>query len=133
MSTPNGYTQGIYIDGIFYDIPFVEIKRTADFLEKYAERNEAGTVLIETIGVYYNYTVKIGIIKDTVLYNKLFEHITDAKNRFHTVVLPNGMNDFTFVGYFSSIADEVEKVLDNGVTFNGLTWKMTSQNPTKTA
>lgn len=131
MATSNGYTQGIYIDGTFYDIPFVSIKRTADFLEKYAERNEAGTVLIETIGVYYNYTVKIGMIDDAKLYNKLFEHITDVDNRFHTVVLPNGMNTFTFVGYFSSISDEVSKVLDDGVKFTSLTWKMTSQNPTK--
>ncbi len=131
--TNNGYTQGIYIDGTFYDIPFTEIKRNADFLEKYAERNEAGRVIIETIGVYYNYTVKVGIIDNAALYSQLFDHITDPENRMHTVKLPNGMNDFTFKGYFSSISDEVSKVLDNGVQFKGLTWKMTSEDPTRKA
>lgn len=129
--TNNGYTQGISIDGVFYDIPFVEIKRNADFLEKYAERNEAGKVIMETIGVYYNYTVKIGIIEDPELYSSLFNHITDPEHRIHTVTLPNGMNDFTFKGYFSSISDEVSKVLEQGVKFKGLTWKMTSEDPTR--
>lgn len=27
------YTQGLVIDGIIYDIPFVKISRTMDFLE----------------------------------------------------------------------------------------------------
>ena len=40
------------------------------------------------------------------------------------------MNDFSFKGYFSSISDEVEKVLDNDVQFKSLTWKMTSKKPT---
>lgn len=128
--TSNGYTQGMSIDGIFYDIPLVSIKRNADFLEKFAERNESGTVIMETIGVYYNYTVNVGTINDAATYEALFEHITNPKKRFHKVVLPNGMNTFTFEGYFSSISDEVEKVLEQGVKFKGLTWKMTSKNPT---
>lgn len=131
MATANGYTQGIYIDGVFYDIPFIQIKRNADFLEKYAQRNEAGTMLMETIGVYYNYQVKIGTVDDAETYKRLFETLTDVKNRNHKVVLPNGMNDFVFKGYFSSISDEVDKVLDEGVQFKSLTWKMTSQDPTK--
>ncbi len=124
------YTQGLYIDGIYFNIPFVSIKRTADFLEKYAQRTEDGDVKIETIGVYLNYTVNVGVIDDSALYNQLFNLLIDPQNRFHTVKLPNGMNDFSFYGYFSSISDEVEKVLDNGVTFKGLTWKMTSKQPT---
>ena len=46
------YTQGLVIDGIIYDIPFVKISRTMDFLEKYAERTEDGDIKIETIGLY---------------------------------------------------------------------------------
>lgn len=124
------YTQGLYIDGTYYNIPFVSIKRTADFLEKYAQRTEDGDTKLETIGVYLNYTVNIGTIDDSETYNKLFNHIIDPKNRWHDVVLPNGMNDFSFKGYFSSISDEVEKVLDNDVQFKSLTWKMTSKKPT---
>ena len=56
------YTQGLIIDGITYNIPLISIKRNLDFLEKYAERSEDGDIKIETIGLYKNYTISIGLI-----------------------------------------------------------------------
>lgn len=126
------YTQGLIIDGVSYNIPFVSIKRTMDFLEKYAERTEDGDIKIETIGLYKNYDITIGTIDDMELYDKLIEHITDCKNRFHKVILPDTAKNFEFYGYFSSIKDEMEKILDDGTKFKGLAWKMTSKKPTKT-
>lgn len=126
------YTQGLIIDGTKYNIPLISIKRTLDFLEKYAERTEAGNVLMETIGLYKNYEISIGTIDDVELYDKLIEHITDCENRFHTVILPDASKNFEFYGYFSSIKDEVEKVLGSGAKYKGLSWKMTSERPTKT-
>lgn len=126
------YTQGLVIDEVSYNIPFVSIKRTLDFLEKYAERTEDGDIKIETIGLYKNYTISIGLIDDVATYDALIEHITDCKNRFHTVILPDASKNFTFNGYFSSISDEAEKVLDSGAQYMNLTWKMTSKKPTKT-
>ncbi len=125
------YTQGLIIDGITYTIPLVSIKRTADFLEKYAERTEDGDIKIETIGIYKNYTINIGLIDDAKTYDKLFNHITDCTNRFHHVSLPDASKQFDFYGYFSSISDEVEKVFDSGAQYKGLTWKMTSKKPFK--
>lgn len=127
------YTQGLVIDGISYNIPFVSIKRTIDFLEKYAERTEDGDIKIETIGVYKNYKISIGTIDDPILYDKLIEHITDCENRFHTVILPDASKNFEFYGYFSSIEDEVERILSDSTKYKGLSWKMTSKKPTKTA
>lgn len=126
------YTQGLIIDGTTYNIPLVSIKRTLDFLEKYAERSEDGDVQIETIGLYKNYTISIGLIDDAELYDQLIEHITDCENRFHHVILPDASKQFDFYGYFSSIKDEVEKVLENGAQYKGLSWKMTSKKPYKT-
>ncbi len=127
------YTQGLVIDGIAYQIPLISIKRTADFLEKFAERTEDGDIRIESIGVYKNYTINIGLIDDLPTYEQLYEHITDVKNRFHKVVMPDAVKNYEFYGYFSSISDEVEKVLDRGAVYKGLTWKMTSKRPYKTA
>ena len=90
------YTQGLVIDGITYNIPLVSIKRTLDFLEKYANRTEDGDIKIETIGLYKNYTISIGIIDDVALYDQLIEHITDCSNRFQTVVLPDASKQFSF-------------------------------------
>ena len=126
------YAQGLIIDGIKYNIPLASVKRTMDFLEKYAERTEDGDLKIETIGVYKNYDICIGVINDSNLYDKLIEHITDCGNRFHKVVLPDASKNFEFYGYFSSIKDEVQKILDSGAEYKGLTWKMTSKKPTKT-
>ena len=126
------YTQGLVIDGVTYNIPFVSIKRTLDFLEKYAERVENGDIKIETIGIYKNYQISIGTIDDAALYDRLVEHITDCDNRFHTVILPDASKNFEFYGYFSSIEDEVEKVLGKGAKYKGLSWKMTSKKPYKT-
>ena len=126
------YKQGLIIDGTTYDIPLVKIDRTFDFYEKYANRSEDGDAKIETIGGYQNYTVEIGTIDNLTAYAALYDHITDCKNRFHTVVLPDSVNTFSFYGYFSSIKDSFEKVYNNGVLFKGLSWKMTEKKPTKT-
>ena len=126
------YTQGLIIDGITYNIPLISIKRNLDFLEKYAERSEDGDIKIETIGLYKNYTISIGLIEDAELNDKLIEHITDCENRFHHVTLPDASKQFDFYGYFSSIKDEVEKVLETGAQYKGLSWKMTSKKPYKT-
>ena len=65
------YTQGLIIDGITYNIPLISIKRTLDFLEKFAERTEDGDSHIETIGLYKNYRISIGTIEDPELYDAL--------------------------------------------------------------
>ncbi len=126
------YTQGLIIDGTTYNIPLISIKRNLDFLEKYAERSEDGDIQIETIGLYKNYTISIGLIEDAELYDQLIEHITDCENRFHHVTLPDASKQFDFYGYFSSIKDEVEKVLENGAQYKGLSWNMKSKQPYKT-
>ena len=51
------FTRGIYIDGEYFNIPIVSIKRNADFLDKFAERVETGELQRELIGVYFNYTM----------------------------------------------------------------------------
>ena len=48
------FTQGIIVDGTYFDLPMVSLKRSADFLDKYAERTEDGVLHRELIGVYYN-------------------------------------------------------------------------------
>lgn len=126
------YTQGLVIDGVEYNIPLISISRTMDFLEKYAERTEDGDVKMETIGLYKNYSISIGTIDDPELYDKLVEHITDCTNRFHHVVLPDASKQFDFYGYFGSIKDEVEMVLDSGAQYKSLSWSMKSKKPSKT-
>lgn len=124
------YTQGIKIDGIFFDIPLVSIKRTADVLDKYANRTEDGDLKREIIGVYFNYQMSVGIVENQALYDALWDKLTEP-TEFHEITLPTSDGTYTFTGYISSVSDEYRKITDSGATFQGLTCKFTSKKPTR--
>ena len=126
------YTQGIYIDGTYFDIPLVSVKREAKFLDKYAEREEeTGDLLRELIGVYINYTMNFGTIDDDDTYEKLWDILTQPVV-FHDVTLPSTKRRYTFRCYVSSVSDEMEKILDDTVKFKGLTCKYIAKAPART-
>lgn len=126
------YTQGIYIDGAYFDVPLVAVKRNADFLDKYAEREEeTGDLLRELIGVYLNYTLSFGTIDDDNLYERLFNKLTEPVE-FHDFTLPSTKGSYSFGGYISSVSDEMEKIMDDTVKFKGLTCKYTAKAPWRT-
>lgn len=126
------YTQGIYIDGTYFDVPLVSVKREAKFLDKYAEREEeTGDLLRELIGVYINYTMNFGTIDDDDTYEKLWDILTQPV-AFHDVTLPSTKKRYTFRCYVSSVSDEMEKILDDTVKFKGLTCKYIAKAPART-
>lgn len=126
------YTQGIYIDGQYFDVPLVSVKRNANFLDKYAEREEeTGDLLRELIGVYLNYTLSFGTIDDDNLYERLFNKLTEPVE-FHDFTLPSTKGSYSFRGYISSVSDEMEKIMDDTVKFKGLTCKYTAKAPWRT-
>lgn len=126
------YTQGIYIDGMYFDVPLVSVKRGAKVLDKYAEREEdTGNLLRELIGVYLNYTMNFGTIDDDDLYERLFDKLTEPVD-FHDVTLPSTKKSYSFRCYVSSVSDEMEKILDDTVKFKGLTCKYIAKAPWRT-
>ena len=126
------YTQGIYIDGMYFDVPLVSVKREAKVLDKYAEREEdTGDLLRELIGVYLNYTMNFGTIDDDDLYERLFDKLTEPV-AFHDVTLPSTKKLYLFRCYVSSVSDEMEKILDDTVKFKGLTCKYIAKAPWRT-
>lgn len=126
------YTQGIYIDGAFFDVPLVSVKREAKVLDKYAEREEeSGDLLRELIGVYLNFTMNFGTIDDDDLYERLFDKLTEPV-AFHDVTLPSTKKSYSFRCYVSSVSDEMEKILDDTVKFKGLTCKYIAKAPWRT-
>ena len=126
------YTQGIYIDGMYFDVPLVSVKREAKVLDKFAEREEeSGDMLRELLGVYLNYTMNFGTIDDDDLYERLFDKLTEPV-AFHDVTLPSTKKSYTFKCYVSSVSDEMEKILDDTVTFKGLTCKYIAKAPWRT-
>ena len=67
----------LYIDGIGYKIDVLSVKRTADFLDKYAERTENGDLERELIGVYFNYKLQLGPGVDRAEYARLWGKLTE--------------------------------------------------------
>ena len=124
------YTQGIQIDGVYYDIPFVSIKRSAEFLDKYAERTEDGDLKRELIGVYFNYQMSFGIIEDSDTYERLWDALTKPVD-FHDFELPTLKGKYSFRAYVSSVSDEIEKVLEDTAKFSGLQCKFIAKNPAR--
>jgi len=120
----------IIIDGTTYRVPIIELKRKADILDKYAYRSEDGNLHREVIGTYHNFTLKIGVVNDPVLYNTLFD-VLSAPVDSHTVELPH--DHVSFKGYFSSIQDEVVRIMPDGTKYKGLSCNLTAMMPRRRA
>lgn len=126
------FERGISIDGTYFDVPMVSLKRTADFLDKYAERTEDGVMNRELIGVYYNYTLTVGsssAFGDTD-YDTFWDKMTEPVP-FHEIALPDKKGTYNFVAYISSVSDEYEKILEDGAEFKSFTCKFTAKAPAR--
>lgn len=124
------FTQGIIIDGVYFDVPLVSIKRDADFLNKYAERTEDGVLKKELIGVYINYQMAFGTIDNDTLYQSLWDKLTEPVE-YHDFSLPTTNGTYNFKGYIDKVSDEVEKILSDTTKFRGLTCKFIAKIPAK--
>jgi len=102
----------ITIDSIEYDVPVISMRRSADVLDKYAERTIDGTLHREIIGVYFNYYLEFASSSNTEEYIALWDKLTEPVE-FHTIVLPDEDGEHTFEGYISSVKDEFAKVKDS--------------------
>lgn len=96
----------VVVDGSVYNIGVRSLKRTADFLDKYAERLENGDLERELIGVYFNYKLQLEPGFDRAEYSRFWKKLTEPVE-FHTVTVPDEDGDFTFTAYFSNVADEL--------------------------
>ena len=68
----------IVIDGEQFKIDVLSVKRSADFLDKYAERLANGHLRRELIGVYFNYKLQFGPGLDRKEYARLWDKLTEA-------------------------------------------------------
>lgn len=121
----------LVIDGTTYNIPLIDVQRSADVLDKQAYRTEDGVLHRKVIGTYHNYTVKVGIVRDMDLYNSLF-NVLSSPIESHEVQLPGEGAPQT--RYISSVKDGIKRVLSDGVTkYRDLSFKVTCVAPTRRA
>lgn len=125
-------TQGIFIDGIEYDVPLLSVKRNFDVLNKYAERNEDdGDLLREILGVYANYTMAFGVIDDDDIYERLIDKLTEPVE-FHDFSIPTTKGMLEFRGYIDKVSDEMSRIFRDTTRFKGLTCQFVMKKPFRT-
>lgn len=124
------YTQGIYIDCMYFDIPLISLKRNAEFLDKYAKRTRDGDLKRSLIGVYYNYTLSIGEIDDLAVYKQLWDKLTEPVE-YHDFEVPDIRGTYTFRGYISSVSDEAKRLEEEVSFFGNLTCKFIAKRPAR--
>ncbi len=120
----------LYIDGIGYKIDVLSVKRTADFLDKYAERTENGDLERELIGVYFNYKLQLGPGVDRAEYARLWDKLTEPVE-FHEVTVPDEDGDYTFTAYFSNVADELLRKVAEKNYWKNLTVNFIAKKPAR--
>jgi hypothetical protein len=121
----------ITIDSITYNIPVISIKRSAEFLDKYAKRTEDGALHRELIGVYYNYSLQFGRTTSTTEYAALWEKVTEPVE-FHSVIVPDGDGTpLEFTAYFAGVSDELHKETDAQTFWKSLTVNFIAEKPAR--
>ena len=120
----------LYIDGIGYKIDVLSVKRTADFLDKYAERTENGDLERELIGVYFNYKLQLGPGIARTEYARLWDKLTEPVE-FHEVTVPDEDGDYTFTAYFSNVADELLRKVAEKNYWKNLTVNFIAKKPAR--
>lgn len=120
----------LYIDGSGYKIDVLSVKRTADFLDKYAERTENGDLERELIGVYFNYKLQLGPGVDRAEYARMWDKLTEPVE-FHEVTVPDEDGDYTFTAYFSNVADELLRKVAEKNYWKNLTVNFIAKKPAR--
>lgn len=121
------------IDGVDYDVLISRdgIKRNGAILDgENAGRLKSGTMVLDTIGTYFNYVV--GPIQpnpqNPESYDALYEAVMSPTRREHTVTMPFGQGAITFECYIANAADTLHKT-GNVNRWNGLTLTCTMISP----
>lgn len=120
----------IKIDGMTFDVPVIDLSKSADFLDKFAKRTEDGGLRRELIGVYFNYQLKLGIADDANEYQQLWDKLTEPVE-FHTVTVPWTNGNYTFKAYFSNVKDKLLMETQERNYWQDLTVNFTAQVPAR--
>lgn len=121
----------VTVDSTTYDVNVISMTRSAEFLDKFAERVESGELKRELIGVYFNYQLVISPGTDIAEYAAFWVKITEPEE-FHTVTVYDEDGTYTFTAYFSNIKDELRRVSGSSVYWKNLTINFIARSPART-
>jgi hypothetical protein len=120
----------ITIDGVSFNVNIVDMTRSAEFLDKFAQRTESGNLERELIGVYFNHQLTIGASNNSTDYNAFWDKITEPVE-FHTVTLPSSVGTYTYKAYISGVKDKMIKHKSGRGYFKGMTVNFIAASPAR--
>lgn len=118
------------IDGVAFPVHLIDVQRKADALDAQAYRTEDGVLHRKLIGIFMNYSVKVGIEEDMDLYDRLFDTLSSPKESF-MVQFPNEIAPQE--RYISSVQDGILRVTDEGTLYKDLSFNAICISPTRKA
>lgn len=118
------------IDGVVYNVPVLEIERKGDILDLTATRTADGVLHREVIGTYYNYSLKVGQVREFELYDALWDVVT-APVASHMVQLPHESEPVE--RYFGSCKDNIFFITKDGYRAHGFSCNCIATRPDRPA
>jgi len=122
--------KGLTLDGVFYKLHVSSLKRHFQVLDgENAERADAGNIIRDVIGTYYNYSMTIENAVDTRSdYDAFYEEIS-APVESHILTVPYAQGTMTFEAYVTAGEDNLELMDEDGTDWNGLTVQFIACEP----
>lgn len=120
----------ITIDGVEYDVKIVDLSRSAEFLDKFAQRTESGDLEREIIGVYFNHQLVIGGTTVSHDYNAFWDKITEPVS-FHDVTIPGADGTYSYKAYISGVKDKMIKHKSGLGYFKGMSVNFIAKTPAR--
>jgi hypothetical protein len=117
------------INGKNFSAGVVKLERTAEKLDKYAERTIDGDLKRELIGTYINYRIGFGDFDDPIKYDELYTELIRPVE-FVTVKFPFNKGCYIFRGYIAEVKDTIIFVKGSKRTFEGPECSIVTKLPT---
>lgn len=110
--------KGITVDGVTYPLHVKSCKRSFQVLDgEAAERAQAGNMIRDVIGTYYNYTMVIEADENQKEEYDDFYEVISAPVDSHIISFPYAQDLLTFEAYVTAGEDEVEYIdIENATT-----------------
>lgn len=122
--------KGIRVDGMLYPLYVVSCKRSFQVLDgANAERAQAGNMIRDIIGTYYNYTIQVEHDENNrEAYDEFYEVISSPVAS-HKISFPYGQDVLTFDAYVTAGEDNVQSITDVATTWSGLSLQFIAMKP----
>ncbi len=118
------------INGQDFSSMVLKIERSANKLDKYAERTIDGDLKREVIGTYLNYKLSFGnSTYQKKKYNQMFLGLIRPIDFVKVTIPVNGKN-YTFEGYISNVQDNIVYISDKDQIYEGLSCDIVTRKPT---